>query len=38
MAVTGCNDDFVNTLPLDQVAGSAVWSDAALAEAFVTGI
>ncbi|QJW89734.1 RagB/SusD family nutrient uptake outer membrane protein [Spirosoma taeanense] len=37
-AVTGCNDEFVNTQPLDQVAGSAVWSDAALAEAFVTGI
>ena len=37
-AVTGCNDDFVNTQPLDQVSGSAVWSDAALTEAFVTGI
>ncbi|WP_128545986.1 RagB/SusD family nutrient uptake outer membrane protein [Larkinella soli] len=37
-AVTGCNDDFVNTQPLDQVSGAAVWSDAALAEAFVTGI
>ncbi len=35
---TGCNDDFVNTQPLDQVAGSAVWGDAALSEAFVTGI
>lgn len=38
VAVTGCDDKFVNTQPLDQVAGSAVWSDAALAEAFVTGI
>ncbi|WP_080239693.1 RagB/SusD family nutrient uptake outer membrane protein [Spirosoma rigui] len=38
VAVTGCNDEFVNTLPLDQVAGSTVWTDAALAEAFVTGI
>ena len=38
VAVTGCNDNFVNTQPLDQVAGSAVWSDAALAEAFVTEI
>ncbi|GAB3264111.1 RagB/SusD family nutrient uptake outer membrane protein [Larkinella harenae] len=37
-AVTGCNDDFMNTQPLDQVPGSTVWSDAALAEAFVTGI
>lgn len=35
-AVTSCNDDFVNTSPLDQVSEAAVWSDAALAEAFVT--
>ncbi|HEX9957923.1 MAG TPA: RagB/SusD family nutrient uptake outer membrane protein [Fibrella sp.] len=38
IAVTGCNDEFVDTQPLDQVGGSAVWSDAALSEAFVTGI
>ncbi|RYF72592.1 MAG: RagB/SusD family nutrient uptake outer membrane protein [Cytophagaceae bacterium] len=38
LAVTGCNDQFVNTQPLDQVSGTAVWSDAALAEAFVSGI
>jgi len=38
MTVTGCNDNFVNTQPLDQVPGTAVWSDAALAEAFITGI
>ncbi|RIV17388.1 RagB/SusD family nutrient uptake outer membrane protein [Fibrisoma montanum] len=38
MTVTSCNDNFVNTLPLDQVSGQAVWSDAPLAEAFVTGI
>lgn len=38
ITVTGCNDDFVNTQPLDQVSGAAVWSDAPLAEAFVTGI
>lgn len=38
LTVTGCNDQFVNTQPLDQVSGPAVWSDAALAEAFVTGI
>ncbi|NBA88766.1 RagB/SusD family nutrient uptake outer membrane protein [Emticicia sp. CRIBPO] len=36
--VTGCNDDFVDTKPLDQVSESAVWTDAALAEAFVTEI
>ncbi|WP_461142506.1 RagB/SusD family nutrient uptake outer membrane protein, partial [Spirosoma pomorum] len=38
LSITGCNDNFVNTQPLDQVAGDAVWTDAALAEAFVTGI
>lgn len=38
ISITGCNDNFVNTQPLDQVAGDAVWTDAALAEAFVTGI
>lgn len=36
--VTSCNDDFVNTQPLDQVSESAVWTDAALADAFVTEI
>lgn len=36
LAVTSCNDDFVNTRPLGEVSESAVWSDAALSEAFVT--
>lgn len=36
--VAGCNDDFVSTQPLGEVAEDAVWSDAALAEAFVTEI
>ncbi len=36
--VTSCNDDFVNTKPLDQVSETAVWTDAALADAFVTEI
>jgi starch-binding outer membrane protein, SusD/RagB family len=35
---TSCNDDFVNTEPLSELSQSAVWSDAALAEAFVTEI
>src|SRR5690349_576072 len=35
---TGCNKDFLNTLPQDQVPASATWQDPALAEAFVTGI
>ncbi|WP_266367563.1 RagB/SusD family nutrient uptake outer membrane protein [Tellurirhabdus rosea] len=38
MMVTGCNDDFLNTKPLDQVSQTAVWTDGALADAFVTEI
>lgn len=34
----GCNSDFLNTKPLDKVSGEAVWTDAALAESFCTGI
>jgi starch-binding outer membrane protein, SusD/RagB family len=33
-----CNDDFLDTQPLGEVSESAVWTDAGLAEAFVTGI
>ena len=36
--IAGCNDDFVNTEPLDEVGEAAVWNDAALAEAFVLDI
>lgn len=35
---TSCNDDFVNTLPLNEFSADIVWSDAPLAEAFVTEI
>ncbi|MDB5264400.1 MAG: RagB/SusD protein, partial [Adhaeribacter sp.] len=38
MTFTSCNDDFVNTKPLDQVPEAAVWMDAGLTEAFVTEI
>ncbi|GAA4407588.1 RagB/SusD family nutrient uptake outer membrane protein [Nibrella viscosa] len=38
LLMVGCNDNFVNTRPLDQVSEAAVWSDAALAEAFVLEI
>ena len=38
MVVFGCNDDFVNTKPLDQLGESTVWTDPALAEAFVSEI
>jgi hypothetical protein len=33
--VAGCNDDFLETTPLDQVAESSVWSSQKLAEAAV---
>ena len=33
-----CDDDFVNTKPLDQVSQADVWVDPGLAEAFVTEI
>ncbi|MCH7401651.1 RagB/SusD family nutrient uptake outer membrane protein [Belliella kenyensis] len=36
--LVSCNDDFLDTSPLGEVAESAVWSDAGLAEAFVTDI
>ncbi|MDP4581218.1 MAG: RagB/SusD family nutrient uptake outer membrane protein [Saprospiraceae bacterium] len=38
LVVFGCNDDFVNTKPLDQLGESTVWTDASLAEAFVSEI
>jgi hypothetical protein len=31
-----CNDDFVDTKPLDQLSENVVWGDASLAEAFVS--
>ena len=37
-SIVGCNDDFVNTQPLDEFSQSAVWKDPALAEAFVLDI
>lgn len=36
--INSCNDDFVNTQPLDQLSQSAVWADGSLAEAFVSEI
>lgn len=36
--ITSCNDDFLDTQPLGEVSESAVWTDLALAEAFVIGI
>lgn len=36
--ITSCNDDFLDTKPLGEVSESSVWTDLALAEAFVVGI
>src|SRR5690625_3371168 len=36
--LTACNQDFLNTKPLDQVSSEDVWKDGALSEAFVTDI
>jgi hypothetical protein len=33
---TSCNNDFLNTKPLDQLSESTVWADPNLTEAFVT--
>lgn len=36
--IASCNSDFLNTEPLGEVSQAAVWTDPALADAFVTGI
>ncbi len=36
--INSCSDDFVNTQPLGELAETAVWTDGALAEAFVSEI
>ncbi len=36
--IASCKQDFLNTQPLDKVDASAVWTDAGLAEAFVTDL
>src|SRR5690606_8551575 len=38
VGVTSCNDDFVNTKPLDEVPDTDTWADPALSEAFVVDI
>jgi starch-binding outer membrane protein, SusD/RagB family len=38
ISIWSCNDDFLDTTPLGEVSESAVWTDAGLAEAFVTDI
>lgn len=38
LLTNSCNDDFLNTQPLGEVSESAVWTDASLADAYVTEI
>lgn len=38
MLLTGCKQEFLDTKPLDKVSSADAWKDAALAEAFITGI
>ena len=36
--LTACNDDFLDTSPLDKISSSATWSDGTLSEAFVFSV
>lgn len=38
LLLSACNQDFLNTRPLGEVQASIVWTDGALAQAFVTDI
>lgn len=38
ISLPACNDDFLNTQPLNEVLTERVWKDASLAQAFVTDI
>ena len=38
ITMIACNDEVLDTQPLDKVSGDAVWTDAALAESFVTSV
>ncbi|MBT1688057.1 RagB/SusD family nutrient uptake outer membrane protein [Dawidia soli] len=38
ISLLACNDDFLNTQPLNEVLTDRVWKDASLAQAFVTDI
>ena len=35
---TACNDDFLDTQPLDKVGSNATWGDETLSEAFVFSV
>ena len=38
LILSACNDDFLDTSPLDKISSSATWSDATLSEAFVFSV
>ncbi|MEL6190936.1 MAG: RagB/SusD family nutrient uptake outer membrane protein [Bacteroidota bacterium] len=38
MTTTSCNDDFLNTQPLDKISSEATWADGPLAEAFIFNV
>ncbi|MEM9934003.1 MAG: RagB/SusD family nutrient uptake outer membrane protein, partial [Bacteroidota bacterium] len=38
MTFTSCNDDFLNTEPLDKISSEATWADGPLAEAFIFNV
>ncbi|MEA1786414.1 RagB/SusD family nutrient uptake outer membrane protein [Arenibacter sp. GZD96] len=38
VALTACNDDFLNTKPLDSISSEATWADGALSEAFLFNV
>ena len=38
ISLLSCNDDFLNTEPLDKISSDATWGDGALSEAFVFNV
>lgn len=38
LLLTGCNDDFLNTEPLDSISSEATWADGPLAQAFIYNV
>ncbi|MEM1358020.1 MAG: RagB/SusD family nutrient uptake outer membrane protein [Bacteroidota bacterium] len=38
LLLTGCNDDFLNTEPLDSISSEATWGDGPLSQAFIYNV
>ena len=38
MMLASCNEEFLDTQPLDSVSSDATWADGALAQAFIYGV